>query len=92
MAAQMRLLMDCALAGEERVFGIEALAVDPLFVRLAAPRWPIQRGAAVHTTATTRSSVQMCRAPRDIHCVVATKIIACGLEKRRDRDGSRGGP
>ncbi|WP_437955596.1 IS1380 family transposase [Sorangium sp. So ce119] len=35
MAAQMRLLMDCALAGEERVFGIEALAVDPLFVRLA---------------------------------------------------------
>nr|WP_236644096.1 transposase [Sorangium cellulosum] len=35
MAAQMRLLMDSALAGEERVFGIEALAVDPLFVRLA---------------------------------------------------------
>ncbi|XXT26120.1 transposase [Sorangium sp. So ce448] len=35
MAAQMRLLMDGALAGEERVFGIEALAVDPLFVRLA---------------------------------------------------------
>jgi hypothetical protein len=35
MAAQMRLLMDTALAGEERVFGIEALAVDPLFVRLA---------------------------------------------------------
>ncbi|AUX38803.1 uncharacterized protein SOCE26_001810 [Sorangium cellulosum] len=27
--------MDSALAGEERVFGIEALAVDPLFVRLA---------------------------------------------------------
>ncbi|XXY44838.1 transposase [Sorangium sp. So ce269] len=35
MAAQMRLLMDSALAGEERVFGIEALAVDPLFVHLA---------------------------------------------------------
>ncbi|CAN92261.1 hypothetical protein predicted by Glimmer/Critica [Sorangium cellulosum So ce56] len=35
MAAQMRLLMDSALAGEERVFGIEALAVYPLFVRLA---------------------------------------------------------
>ncbi|KYF54356.1 hypothetical protein BE08_03170 [Sorangium cellulosum] len=34
MAAQMRPLMDSALAGEERVFGIEALAVDPLFVRL----------------------------------------------------------
>jgi hypothetical protein len=35
MAAQMRLLIDAFAAGEERVFGLEALAADPLFVRLA---------------------------------------------------------
>lgn len=35
MAAQMRLLIDAAVAGEERVFGLEALAADPLFVHLA---------------------------------------------------------
>ncbi|XXU81970.1 hypothetical protein WMF21_29820 [Sorangium sp. So ce1099] len=40
MAAQMRLLMDSALAGEERIFGIEALAVDPLFVHLAGGMVP----------------------------------------------------
>jgi hypothetical protein len=35
MAAQMRLLMDAFAVGEARVFGLEALAADPLFVRLA---------------------------------------------------------
>lgn len=35
MPAQMRLLIDATLAGEERVFGLEALAADPLFVHLA---------------------------------------------------------
>jgi hypothetical protein len=35
MEAQMRLLLDAAVAGEERVFGLEALAGDPLFVHLA---------------------------------------------------------
>jgi len=35
MASQMRLLVDAFVAGEERVFGLEALAADPLFVRLA---------------------------------------------------------
>jgi hypothetical protein len=35
MPAQMRLLMDAALVGEARVFGVEALAADPLFVHLA---------------------------------------------------------
>ncbi|XXT40642.1 transposase [Sorangium sp. So ce513] len=35
MAAQMRLLIDAAAAGEARVFGLEALANDPLFVHLA---------------------------------------------------------
>jgi hypothetical protein len=35
MAAQLRLLMDAFAAGEARVFGLEALAADPLFVRLA---------------------------------------------------------
>jgi hypothetical protein len=35
MQAQMRLLIDAAAVGEDRVFGIERWAADPLFVRLA---------------------------------------------------------
>lgn|SRR5512135_7481 len=35
MAAQVRMLIDAAVAGEDRVFGLEALAADPLFVHLA---------------------------------------------------------
>jgi hypothetical protein len=35
MQAQMRLLIDAAVLGEDRVFGLESLAADPLFVRLA---------------------------------------------------------
>ncbi len=35
MAGQLRLLMDAFVAGECTVFGVEALAADPLFVRLA---------------------------------------------------------
>lgn len=35
MPAQMRLLMDAAAVGELRVFGVEALSADPLFVHLA---------------------------------------------------------
>jgi hypothetical protein len=35
MPAQMRLLIDAAAIGEQRVFGVEALAADPLFVHLA---------------------------------------------------------
>lgn len=35
MEAQMRLLMDATLVGEHRVFGVEALSADPLFVHLA---------------------------------------------------------
>jgi hypothetical protein len=35
MGAQMRLLMDAVAVGEPRVFGIEALAADPLFTHLA---------------------------------------------------------
>lgn len=35
MAAQLRLLMDLFVLGEPRVFALEALAADPLFVRLA---------------------------------------------------------
>jgi hypothetical protein len=35
MEAQMRLLIDAAAVGEHRVFGLEALAGDPLFVKLA---------------------------------------------------------
>jgi len=33
--AQMRLLIDAAVIGEDRVFGLERWAADPLFVRLA---------------------------------------------------------
>lgn len=35
MAAQMRMLVDAFVAGEDRVFGLESLAADPLFVRLS---------------------------------------------------------
>jgi hypothetical protein len=35
MAAQMRMLLDAFATGEERIFGLEALAADPLFVRLS---------------------------------------------------------
>jgi hypothetical protein len=35
MHAQMRLLMDAIVVGEPRVFGVEALAADPLFTQLA---------------------------------------------------------
>jgi len=35
MEAQLRLLIDAAAAGEQRVFGVEALSSDPLFVHVA---------------------------------------------------------
>ncbi len=35
MAAQLRLLVDAFAVGETRVFGVEGLAADPLFVHLA---------------------------------------------------------
>jgi hypothetical protein len=40
MAAQMQLLLDASVAGEGRIFGIESLAADPLFVRLAGGSVP----------------------------------------------------
>lgn len=40
MASQMRLLTDAHVAGEGRVFGLEALAADPLFVHLAGGTIP----------------------------------------------------
>jgi hypothetical protein len=35
MAAQLRMLLDLFVVGEHRVFGLESLAADPLFVHLA---------------------------------------------------------
>jgi hypothetical protein len=35
MWTQMRMLVDASVAGEDRVFGLESLAADPLFVRLS---------------------------------------------------------
>lgn len=40
METQIQLLIDAHVAGESRVFGIEALAADPLFVRLAGGTVP----------------------------------------------------
>ena len=40
MDAQMRLLIDANVAGESRVLGVEALAADPLFVRLVGGTVP----------------------------------------------------
>ena len=40
MGGQLRLLLDAIVADEERIFGIEALAADPLFCRLAGGSVP----------------------------------------------------
>lgn len=40
MGAQLRLLLDAAAVGEPRVFGIESLGSDPLFVHLAGGSVP----------------------------------------------------
>lgn len=40
MAAQLRMLLDAFVVGEERVFGLESLAADPLFVRLCGGTVP----------------------------------------------------
>jgi hypothetical protein len=40
MAEQLRLLLDVAVAGEDRVFALEALSSDQLFVRLAGGMIP----------------------------------------------------
>lgn len=40
MGAQLRLLLDAAAVGEQRVFGIESLGSDPLFVHLAGGSVP----------------------------------------------------
>jgi hypothetical protein len=40
MPEQIRLLIDANAAGEQRVFGLEALACDPLFVHLAGGSVP----------------------------------------------------
>jgi hypothetical protein len=40
MPEQLRLLVDANAAGEQRVFGLEALATDPLFVHLAGGTVP----------------------------------------------------
>jgi hypothetical protein len=40
MATQLRLLLDANIAGESRVFGLESLANDPLFVHLAGGAVP----------------------------------------------------
>lgn len=40
MPEQIRLLIDANAVGEQRVFGLEALAIDPLFVRLAGGSVP----------------------------------------------------
>lgn len=40
MESQVQLLIDMHVAGESRVFGVEALAADPLFVRLAGGTVP----------------------------------------------------
>lgn len=40
MEAQLRLMIDAAVAGEQRIFGLENLAADPLFVMLAGGAVP----------------------------------------------------
>jgi hypothetical protein len=77
MEAQLRLLIDANIAGETRVFGLEALAADPLFVRLA--------GGVVPSIDTVYRD--LCRfddeAVRDLESLVADQGLM-GVRRRRE--------
>ena len=75
MAAQMRLLIDAAVVGEERVFGLEALAADPLFVHLA--------GGVVPSIDTVYRD--LCRFDREALIDLETMVGEQGLAELRGR-------
>lgn len=87
MAAQLRLLLDAQLAGESRVLGLEALASDALFVRLAGgsvpsidtlyrdlARFDDETLAKLEDLMVSESFSLLRAAPRHIHVDVDTTV------------------
>lgn len=79
MAGQMRMLMDAFVAGEDRVFGTEALAADPLFVRLS--------GGVVPSLDTTYRD--LCRFDADALAALHEITISHGLAMARGMNAAR---
>jgi hypothetical protein len=77
MEAQLRLLIDAAAAGEQRVFGIEALSADPLFHYLA--------GKVVPSIDTVYRDLRRfdARAIVDLEAMMAEHGLAAVRAKRR---------
>ena len=77
MEAQLRLLIDAAAAGEQRVFGVEALASDPLFVHVA--------GGVVPSIDTVYRDLRRFdeQAIRDLEALLAAHGLAPMRAKRR---------
>lgn len=79
MEAQLRLLLDANIVGETRVFGLESLAADPLFVHLA--------GGVVPSLDTVYRD--LCRfddhAVRDMESLVAEQGLTAVHESRLQR-------
>jgi hypothetical protein len=79
MEAQLRLLLDANVAGETRVFGLESLAADPLFVRLA--------GGVVPSLDTVYRDLS--RFDDEAVCDLEVLMVEQGLASVRDLDSKR---
>lgn len=79
MEAQLRLLLDASVLGTERVFGLESLAADPLFVRLA--------GGVVPSIDTVYRD--LCRFDADASAKLEMLMADQGLRSVRARPNER---
>jgi hypothetical protein len=79
MEAQLRLLLDANVVGEGRVFGLESLAADPLFVRLA--------GGVVPSLDTVYRD--LCRFDDDALADMEALMVEQGLESVRTLETNR---
>jgi hypothetical protein len=76
MEAQLRLLLDANVAGEARVFGLESLAPDPLFVQLAGGVVPSIDTVYRDLTRFDEGAI------RDLEAMMATRGLASVKELR----------
>ncbi len=79
MGAQMRALIDANVAGERRVLGMEALAADPLFVRLV--------GGSVPSIDTFYRDLRRCDATTNAkleEVMVEQGMTGHGIEQHKD--------
>lgn len=87
MGSQLRLLLDAIVADEERVFGIEALAADPLFCRLAGGsvpsidtvyrdlrRFDEERLVDLEDLMFEQGAVGLHRSPREVHVDIDSTV------------------